>query len=128
MSDKKKKKYKNAPPKSAAAKFFTSFFLTLTILLSLLGFCAAYANSENLGWGRDCTVFKVINDGDNLGVTVMNSSYFLDKNVYNTSENILNKTKLFCRYLEPAPVRLLSRAVLKGTEYGFDYLKDYLPS
>jgi hypothetical protein len=98
--------YYTAPAKSRASYFFASFFLTLAVSFSAIGFAVAGRNSQRLGWGQDAEVFAVISNGTQVGFTFMDSSYTIDTVYTDYAKDVIGKVKTAYVYLEPEPLRL----------------------
>lgn len=97
--------YYPAPSKSRAAYFFASFFLTLTVVASAVGFAFADSNSQRLGWGRDIEVFAVIDSGSDVGFSVMGSSFTVSTADIDSAKAFAEKLIQSRVYLLPEPVQ-----------------------
>lgn len=118
----KKRIYKEAPKKSAVSKFFTSFFVTLAVLLSVIGFFVVYYNSKTLGFGKTCEVFNVIDNEKKVGFTFLDSDYSIDRTYLDTALSVKDDINDFFLFLKPAGARLFEKSV----EVGTTRLKDYV--
>lgn len=115
-NQKRKKKYCEAPPRSPRAKFVTSFIITLTLLLSFVGFYVVYRNSQNLGWGDAKEIFSIARTDDNVNITVMENEYSLDKNLVSGADSVINKLNSLRTTLMPPGFRLTGNLTGKGLE------------
>lgn len=93
-----------APRKSAASYFFTSFFLTLTVMLCGAGFLIAYDHSLSVGTGRSVTAFAVSQAGQKLDITVAGNSFLVNTATLDSVQAMQIKLRLAASALEPAPV------------------------
>lgn len=125
--------YYPAPAKGRASYFFTSFFLTIAVVLCGIGLLVADRNSQRLGWGRDIEVFSVTDTGKDKGkqidVTVMGNNFTIDTAYLNDAQAVLKKAGLVQQYIEPVPLQFAEIAATKLCILEQEILKncDFLP-
>lgn len=111
---KRKKRYCEAPPRSPRAKFVASFIITLTLLLSFVGFYIAYRNSQNLGWGDAKEIFSVARTDNSVNITVMQNDITLDKSYIDSADYVIKKIDSIKSTLMPPGARLFGNLTDEG--------------
>lgn len=106
-------KYYSAPERSRASYFFTSFFLTLSVLAALISFAVADGNSRRLGFNQSSEVFAVSDSKNDVGVTLLGKNFEIDKNGINSFGSVLVKVKQAYISFEPEPVQLIETTFAK---------------
>lgn len=115
-NQKRKKRYCEAPPLSSRAKFVASFIITLTLLLSFVGFYVAYRNSQNLGWGDAKEIFSVARTDDSVNITVVENEFSLDKSYFDTADYVIKKLDSVKSTLMPPGFRLAGNLTDKSLD------------
>lgn len=119
-----KVRYKSAPKKSSVSKFLASFFITLTIFLSVIAFFTVYYNVETLGFGRACEVFNIIDTESSIGFTLLDTDYYMDRSYLNQALALKDEYNNFLGFLKPAGIRLFDGFYDNCCEYIKDFVDE----
>ncbi|HEX2937651.1 MAG TPA: hypothetical protein VHO66_01880 [Ruminiclostridium sp.] len=125
---KSKIKFYEAPAKSRASYFFASFFITLSLLLTGLGLIVVNINSKQLGFGEDLQVFSVSCDEKQYDVSVIGSSFSVDKFYVDSAADYINRSYLTKLQNEPEPFCFFDNVLERIVSAEYELLSEYCPA
>lgn len=124
---KSKVKYYSAPPKKRVSYFFTSFFITLSLLLTLTGLFIANRNSIQVGFGKDVQVFSFSKSGNSYDLNLGGETLSVDKSGVDETLKIIAKIKTVKLANEPEPLYFIDTVRAAALSLEHELLNEYGP-